>query len=88
MNTAVVAAVGLLMGVAAFRAYGAQQTEFDDVMPEDDGGEFGGGAVSDVVHVIDDFMLENLGVRVPGKNWSDDLETRGALYKPAFGGGG
>lgn len=75
----VLLAGGLFLGLVANRVYAMQNEGVGDGDLADSDG---GSAVDDIFGAIDDFSLQNLGVRIPvGTNWSDDLTGRGAAYK-------
>lgn len=61
---------GIFFGVAAWRVLAAEE------LPDD----YDPGPADDSPGLIDG-LLEELGVTV-GSKWSDDLNTRGAAYKP------
>lgn len=68
------AVAGLLAGFMAWRSGDGGG---------DDGGDDSGGSssVDDIVNTVDDFAEQTFGVRVMG-NWLNDLNGRGAAYKP------
>lgn len=78
VNRIVLGAGGLVLGLLAWR-----------VQASAGGGEYvsdsdSGGVVDDLLHVVDDYSFESLGVRITAGTWLNDLNGRGAAYKGAL----